>query len=407
MKKSLSLFAFLLYTNFVISQEKFDFSFPVEFDGRATTCKDFEGKPMILDFFGQGCIVCFKEMPKLNELYAKYSDSLSLILVGDNNTSLPKIYEKFREKYSLKIPATFSPGLHNQFKPPYTPFYIWFDKSGKIVGSSDGELVKDSLIRKFLREDYSFFKKQVISQEAERKSLIDRERDKYFFTSGFSKPIETSRSSFPVSLKISEDRPYLQFVNCPLLIFFKLAWFGQISWTRNDPLYGEVWPIVETEEDISIEDLSKLVSYLMVSNSFRTQKSLRDILQQDLARSFGITAYLYETEKPCWVIRRVDTAGIVNRANYDPSKKYARGEFDGFSGRSCSFSDFLSWIEYTSDLKVPLIDRTGITYSIDMDFSAIMTDWNDVVKSLTNGGFSLNQEFRRVQILRVCKVDSK
>ena len=87
-------------------------------EGNTLTNQDFNGKFTILDFWNTGCGVCFREFPKFEEQYVKYSSNNNVVLYAVN-VKLPRdkegvAFEIFSERgYSF---PTLQSGLSEDAK---------------------------------------------------------------------------------------------------------------------------------------------------------------------------------------------------------------------------------------------------------------------------------------------------
>lgn len=400
--KFMAYFAFWLCTcQNALSQIALDYKLRRVLDGEHSVLERFQGKPIILEFFSSGCVVCFNEMPRINELSRKFEDRVTFVLVGDDSLKLPDIYQRFKERYDLKLNVIFSPALHKLFEPPHTPYFIWVNGQGTVVAESGGEIVTELMIESFLAGRENLLKSKAVTRKAVDRELFSGKGYEFYFRSGFSAKIDSVECLIPNSIKLSEPNPYLQFINCPIATFLKLAWFGQTEWFRTDPYYAEVWPSVEVADDVNRSELSQLVCYSLYSKGYKTQKTLQNILRQDLNRSFGLSASLIELDMPCWVIRRSDSNSVVIRSRHTSLHRNINARYDGYSSKFGTFSNFLGWIEYTSQVGIPIIDMTDIKWPVDIEFSAVMTDWNDVLMELRKSGFDVVKETRPMQVLKV------
>ena len=96
-----------------------------DLDGQSVSLSDFEGKPVLINFWNSGCSPCRREMPFLQEVYGEIPGSELVMLtinigessatvkkfLGDNNLSLPVLLDAnaaVAQSYSMPgIPTTF------------------------------------------------------------------------------------------------------------------------------------------------------------------------------------------------------------------------------------------------------------------------------------------------------------
>src|SRR6187399_2066730 len=78
---------------------------------KKASLKDFKGKWLFLDFWYSGCAACIHSFSKVNEIHKQFSNDLSWILIGENdskyNSNIRELYEKFRLKQGLEMPSAY------------------------------------------------------------------------------------------------------------------------------------------------------------------------------------------------------------------------------------------------------------------------------------------------------------
>lgn len=85
-----------------------DFTLPDLFDDNKThTLSDYQGQPVILNFWASWCVPCRREMPALQETAARY-EAQGLVLLGMNQTYLDTLPEAraFVQELELTFPTT-------------------------------------------------------------------------------------------------------------------------------------------------------------------------------------------------------------------------------------------------------------------------------------------------------------
>lgn len=85
-----------------------DFTLPDLFDDETTyTLSDYQGQPVILNFWASWCVPCRREMPALQQTAARY-EADGLVLLGMNQTYLDTLAEAraFVRELGLTFPTT-------------------------------------------------------------------------------------------------------------------------------------------------------------------------------------------------------------------------------------------------------------------------------------------------------------
>lgn len=106
---------------------------------------DFEGKPVILNFWATWCGYCIQEMPDFEEAYKKYGDEIQFLIVNtDDGISKGEKFiankgYTFPTYYDLEYNAAITYGISG------IPRTIAIDKDGNIKYNRSGMLTKESL----------------------------------------------------------------------------------------------------------------------------------------------------------------------------------------------------------------------------------------------------------------------
>lgn len=392
-------FIALLSTYGLLAQVPFNYSTSVLVEGKDSNFDRFRNKPMLLELFSSGCIVCFKKMPYINELQKKFQNEINIVLLGDDRRRLPLTYDKFRKKFNLKMVAVFDSLAHFSFKAPFAPYYIWIDKNGNIQGETDGELVSENTLKRFIEGDYSFLKKFRLRKNFDSKQILNRRAGDIIGRTEFSKEIDSLNSNTPLELAITNSKPFFQAINAPIKSLVLLCAFGKRNWIRTDADFGQVWPTVIVDSGSNLDELLNFkVCYSMVFPGFRTINKLKDILKRDLETHFEIQISVEERYMPCWIVERSDTSKSFLRSNADPNFPIVKSTYSRLEVSASSINSVLAEIEYKTHLIIPIIDETGILWPIDVSFDAVMTDWEDVKGKLQEKGFQVKKSMRPMQV---------
>jgi thiol-disulfide isomerase/thioredoxin len=168
MKKFLMMAAALLLTLQTAYAAK---TFTIEGPGAPTivatelpngmTFKGYEGKPVLLNFFGKRCRYCKKEIPHLAKLKAKYGDKIVILGMHVQQRMLPQersaiikdlginypVYE-----YDDNVPFIYHVGARAGYNGSI-PFNIFFNRKGEVaeiipgyIGEKDLEMIFSDLV---------------------------------------------------------------------------------------------------------------------------------------------------------------------------------------------------------------------------------------------------------------------
>nr|WP_026682735.1 thiol-disulfide oxidoreductase ResA [Priestia megaterium] len=107
---------------------------------------DFEGKGVMLNFWGTWCKPCEEEMPYMQALYPKYKDKgIEIIAVSLDNTELA--VDSFIDKYDLTfpIPHDKTGEVMDIYKVGPIPSSFFINPDGKIERIINGALTLEKL----------------------------------------------------------------------------------------------------------------------------------------------------------------------------------------------------------------------------------------------------------------------
>jgi len=68
------------------------------------TFPQYQGKIILLEIFGKDCHYCFEEMPIINQMRAKYGNSLQVIAIQGQDPMSPATSAKLIQQYSMNYP---------------------------------------------------------------------------------------------------------------------------------------------------------------------------------------------------------------------------------------------------------------------------------------------------------------
>jgi thiol-disulfide isomerase/thioredoxin len=135
------------------STEAPDYSAPdftvVDWDGNERKLSEFEGKPVILNFWASWCGPCKSEMPDFDEAYAQYGDQIHFVMVNctDGGRETVDTAKAFIQEAGYSFPVYFDVN----FEASYTygassiPLTYFIDAEGNLVTYARGALSADML----------------------------------------------------------------------------------------------------------------------------------------------------------------------------------------------------------------------------------------------------------------------
>jgi thiol-disulfide isomerase/thioredoxin len=107
---------------------------------------DFEGKYIILDFFGTWCIPCIKALPHLTEIQNNYKKTISVVLVSTEEINDLTRFVQNNKPFSLPIITDKSETIYNFFTPPSYPYTIILNNKLQYISA----ITTEALTNKYL-----------------------------------------------------------------------------------------------------------------------------------------------------------------------------------------------------------------------------------------------------------------
>ncbi len=101
----LAVFLVMLWTPAQAATPMPSFSLSDARSGKSITSKEFEGKALLVTFFGTFCGPCIKEVPDLIDLQKRYSKDGFSVLALSVDRGGSRIVKKLINKYSINYPV--------------------------------------------------------------------------------------------------------------------------------------------------------------------------------------------------------------------------------------------------------------------------------------------------------------
>lgn len=135
-----------------------DFALP-DLDGAVVRLSDFRGKPVLVNFWATWCGPCKREMPEIEEAYARANGELVVLAVNVEGTApdlARRLARDFRDELNLTFPIVLdSPdnAVFNQYRLKGLPDSFFIDRDGVIRDIVVGPLTKATLEQKLAALD--------------------------------------------------------------------------------------------------------------------------------------------------------------------------------------------------------------------------------------------------------------
>ncbi len=407
MKVSISIFVLLLITfssligqSTVLNSGNEVFSKPLniktEYPKIESIVIPHKKKKIIIDFFSSYCVVCFREIPKLDSIQNKFNDDLKVFLIGKDDPKIRRIYNKLREKHSINLSVAYDSTIFNRLSIKEVPRYYWINENGKVINITGPDDVTVSNIEKFLKNESINLEIKTKNQKYDLEKLLYQ--DENLKNIGLIK-VKSILSDWDPDLEfhlppkienlISKK---FQAIGCTLSNLYLYAYFGISSWRIDHPFYTKVfpYPVVILNDGTAkkhSESRKRFCYSVFKSDGLLKKTAIQLAIKKDLEIYLGNRSRLTEIKVPCWELITKEgksvkkSRGISAKSIVDPL---------GFSIKNKPIDEIIKII-YRYNKELPIIDRTGITYNVDIKIIAFMENMTDISKELSKHGLELKK----------------
>ena len=131
-----------------------DFSFTSS-EGEYITLDDLKGKVVMLDFWGTWCPPCVASVPELRNLYKRYSNNPSFVLIGISSDFDEAVWRDFTDKNQMRWPQYRDRDrrITNVFNIRAFPTYLIIDHEGilRFQSTGFGGANLDAVVKKYIK----------------------------------------------------------------------------------------------------------------------------------------------------------------------------------------------------------------------------------------------------------------
>jgi thiol-disulfide isomerase/thioredoxin len=376
--------------------------------GQQLTLNDYKGKLLILDFWATWCSSCLKHFPLADSLQNEFKDGVQILLVDAQNTRDTKekilsTLQRFNKAGSSKfsLPSVINDTLLERLFPHFSlPHYVWVDRNGilKSITAAE-ELTRDNIIH-FLKNG-----KAPVYQ----KSDFDPKQPLY---TAKDLPINHLQQ-FSMLLKgkidgiggggmriINDTTRGIILHNRGLLSMYQSVVAGKIQGLSENRLLVEVKDPTKLSYTSSKEkkldwERANFYSYELIVPIGQISNLYTDVLD-DLNR---YTSYKAQFEKRgilCWILERAGNADLIRTKGGE----YIDELSDTTSPRliNSSLFNLCIYLNKISNNAV-ILDQTGYTSNVDLQFKDSVTDMAAMKKNLRPFGLRLYSAYRKVDML--------
>lgn len=123
-----------------------DFSYTLP-DGTTQRLSDFQGLPVVLNFWATWCLPCIEEMPELEGVFSEGE----LYVIAVNRNELPDAIARFAPKVNVSFPlvANIDGSIADRYRVNNLPTTYFINRDGTIgaiqIGALNEELLRERL----------------------------------------------------------------------------------------------------------------------------------------------------------------------------------------------------------------------------------------------------------------------
>lgn len=378
--------------------------------GSTISLNDFKDKLIILDFWNRWCSACISAFPKMENLQNKFGDKIKILLVtGDSDESLAKLFKRVKLP---GLPIISNDSILNKMFPHLTvPHHIWIKPGGSVQFITDGLSTIEENISKFLDgKDLSLHtKNEVIDFQADSALLKEGNGRLQKYITGYSigmRKIEENESTVWSMYKDTVNKTIgFKFVNTPLIDLYKMAFGYSLvnSEFKNDNRVMFNLPYRENflKRPTELDNLDKRAENNLVCYESKWNGSNDSLayqyLQNDVNKFFNFSAEVGIKEVNCYILKAKDKFVRSESLN---NKKIFEYTDTSFILKNMPISTLIESLnELVLFKKIPVLDETNYSSSIDVKMINSFTDIAVLKKELLKNGLTLEQGKRYIRML--------
>jgi thiol-disulfide isomerase/thioredoxin len=322
----------------------------------------------IIDLFSSTCAACFSMMPKMQQIQEKYGDSIHVVLLGQKDKEIDKIFRRFRDRFSLSLDVVYDSAFFKKYQLPGFPFYIWIDEKGIVQAATGSDELHEANLASFMRG-----KPVIPASDPYNIDPVDpaltfgrsEEDSAFLFRSKLGLARKGELSYYPQRLTYSmNNKKTFLATGVTVDDLYRYAYFGIARWLVKDPEYSKLYhPPVRLGGKSNTAGLK--LNYLFQTNEEdRNGNLLQRALQNDLATYFGYEVLVTQMRVPCWKL--VALPGAADRLRSRETKKKVKTSYSYQDFRHVPVSRIIELFQFSAEDDLPVIDDTRIDFPVDI-----------------------------------------
>ncbi|QEH43184.1 TlpA disulfide reductase family protein [Chitinophaga sp. XS-30] len=409
------------------------------YPARSVELADFKGKLVIIDFWNKWCIPCISAFPKMEKLQQRFGDSIQILLVTtDTDEELKSLFERSEIVKNTKLPIVTSDKILKKLFPHSSvPYHVWIDKEGFVRYTLAAYNTNLESIQKFLSTgEVSLTLKHDKFDHALKfgplfNQIVGPNYNQMKQVQAYT--LFTKMNLYNNGAMQVVDTASKRMLNFPILGLFQTA-YGLVhpqSPIQSDGLLARVTNAMKVSiitkspenkdkyyyPDQNSIDYGKWMSEniycyetvfepsIMKLPAERRAKVQDSLVIRDLDRFFSVKSSIeYKMEK-CLVITSTGGSHLFRTKGGEPLQERTKENIIRI--RNYSVSSMIAIInKYFMKFpgEIPVIDETGYSGTIDVDFRVGDRSIEELDKDLRMHGLTIKVEDRMIRCLTLKEV---
>lgn len=365
----------------------------------------------IIDFWATWCGSCIESFTKLDALQQKFEGRVKLLMVNgyaaDDEKKVAAFLKRRKERTGLSFSLTYllqDSILHHYFPHKTIPHCVWLDKQRKVIAITESYAVTEDNIAAVLsgKPVQLEFKNDALLLD-EKIGGLDMEGSNAELLQGSQITSEQKGRGNSIGYEAGENGLYkkMRVLNYPLFNMYQVS---------NPELFK--YGILRVRIDSNIahlfeggnESAGKKYCYQLESNGMTKQEMMKQ-MSADLEQYFKVKVVAEERNEACYTLSQESNMQALASKGGDTGSDLREESIRNYihnekPTRLCSYLQ--------SILKKPVIDETGFTNTIDIEFPTGFRQYNarQVMDFLKAKGIVLQQAKRMLWITRLKAINN-